>query len=100
MKAILKRTLFEKANNANPEICDELRDLGFRSHSKCYVDSGFCSMVLSLRNLYGLVFALEFGREFVGKHWKESWSQVMANQLCSVIIPNRLTYMIVELDIV
>ena len=80
MKAILNSELFKKANNANPPPCEELRDLAFGSHFECYVKSGFCSMVLSPRNLYGLVAALKFGREFVGRHWKESWAQVMENQ--------------------
>ena len=64
--------------------CPTLQNLAFNSHPRCYVDHGFCSISTSPRNIYGLVFALEFGSEFVGPHWKEALVQVsLESQICT-----------------
>ena len=76
MREIRRSNLYSSPTGGDSD-CDNLRILAFNSHPTCYVRHGFCSIVTSLSNLNGLFFALQFGRDFVGPYWRESWAQVL-----------------------
>ena len=75
MREIGRSNLYSSPTGGDSD-CDNLRILAFNSHPSCYVRHGFCSIVISLSNLNGLFFALQFGRDFVGPYWREAWAQV------------------------
>ena len=77
MREIRRSNLYSSPTGDNSD-CNNLRILAFNSHPTCYVRHGFCSIVTSLSNLNGLFFALQFGRDFVGPYWRESWAQVLS----------------------
>ena len=40
--------------------CSELEHMAFRSHSSCYINNGFCSVILYWTNMKEFVKVLQF----------------------------------------
>ena len=74
MEEIIRSYVYIKSSTS-VTACNNLRNLAFDSHSKCYVEHGFCSIIRSPSNLYGLFHVLQNDVDDAGR--KRAWTQVM-----------------------
>ena len=83
MEEIIRSSLYTTSSTSGT-ACDNLRNLAFDSHSKCYVEHGFCSIIRDPRNLYGLFHVLQNDVDDVDG--KQAWTQVIPQCLCNSFV--------------